>query len=105
MVSYLLSAAGPTGYSDALATYAGMDLRPWLALVVAPTLVLHANRDRVAPVAHGRYLGEHIPDALYVERDSSAHLLWIERLAEHSEPIRRFLEAPTRRGVSREILV
>jgi class 3 adenylate cyclase/esterase/lipase len=43
------------------------DVRPALALIQAPTLVLHAKENALVPVAHGRYLAEHIPGANFVE--------------------------------------
>jgi class 3 adenylate cyclase/esterase/lipase len=43
------------------------DVRQALALIQAPTLVLHAKEHALVPVAHGRYLAEHIPSATFVE--------------------------------------
>ena len=39
------------------------DVRPVLASVRAPTLVIHRTGDQFASVEHGRYLAEHIPGA------------------------------------------
>jgi class 3 adenylate cyclase/pimeloyl-ACP methyl ester carboxylesterase len=50
------------------------DLRPLLTRVRAPTLVMHAARDRIVHVAHGRYLGTAIHDARYIEYDMDDHL-------------------------------
>jgi DNA-binding CsgD family transcriptional regulator/class 3 adenylate cyclase len=38
-----------------------------------PTLVIHANRDQVAPIEAGRYFAEHIPGARLLELDSIDH--------------------------------
>src|SRR5436190_7664074 len=43
------------------------DVRQALALIQAPTLVLHVKENALVPVAHGRYLAEHIPGANFVE--------------------------------------
>lgn len=43
------------------------DVRPALAAITAPTLVLHRTGDRKVPIAMGRYLAEHIAEARFVE--------------------------------------
>jgi class 3 adenylate cyclase len=43
------------------------DVRAALPTITAPTLVLHRSGNRFVPVDHGRYLGEHIKGATYVE--------------------------------------
>jgi class 3 adenylate cyclase len=42
------------------------DVRQFLPLVQAPTLIFHTNNPLV-PIAHGRYLAEHVPDASLIE--------------------------------------
>jgi class 3 adenylate cyclase len=49
------------------------DVRHVLASVRVPTLILHRAGDPAAPVAHGRYLAEHIPGATYVELPGVDH--------------------------------
>jgi class 3 adenylate cyclase/alpha-beta hydrolase superfamily lysophospholipase len=44
-----------------------LDVRDALSLVQVPTLVLHTCDNPFVPVAHGRYLAEHIPGARFVE--------------------------------------
>jgi pimeloyl-ACP methyl ester carboxylesterase len=43
------------------------DVRPALAAITAPTLVIHRTGDRKVPIAMGRYLAEHINGARMVE--------------------------------------
>lgn len=43
------------------------DVRQALPLIQAPTLVLHARDNVLVPIAHGRYLAEHIEGATFVE--------------------------------------
>ncbi len=43
------------------------DVRPALAAITAPTLVMHRTGDRKVPIAMGRYLAEHITGARFVE--------------------------------------
>ncbi len=54
------------------------DIRGTLPAIRVPTLVLHRADDRIAPVEHGRYLGEHIPGARYVELPRADHLWWVD---------------------------
>ena len=49
------------------------DVRAVLPVVSAPTLVIHVTGDRFIPVAHGRYLAQHIPNARLVELAGSDH--------------------------------
>ncbi len=44
-----------------------LDVRQALPLIQAPTRVLHVAESLFLPVAHGRYLAEHIPGATFVE--------------------------------------
>jgi class 3 adenylate cyclase len=49
-----------------------IDVRPILASVGVPTLVLH-RRDDTMPIEHGRYYAEHIPGARLVELEGRDH--------------------------------
>jgi class 3 adenylate cyclase len=54
----------------------GIDVREALPLVHAPTLVLN-NNNPLIPIAHGRYLADHIPNARFVEiAGNGTQLLW-----------------------------
>ena len=66
--------ASPAMVSSIFLAYLDVDVRPILGSVQAPTLVLHARGDRVVNVRHGRWLGEHIPGARYVELPGIDHL-------------------------------
>jgi pimeloyl-ACP methyl ester carboxylesterase len=52
-----------------------IDVRPILPTITAPTLVIHAREDTM-PVQFGRYLGDHIPGARYLEVDGADHAPW-----------------------------
>src|SRR5207248_11457652 len=54
-----------------------MDVCHALPTITAPTLVLHAARDRADPVEAARYMAARIPDAKLVELDSDDHLIWL----------------------------
>jgi class 3 adenylate cyclase len=52
------------------------DIRSVLPSVRVPTLVIHRRDDNYAPVAHGRYLAEHIQGASYVELEGADSFLF-----------------------------
>jgi len=53
------------------------DVRDVLPLVHVPTLVLHRRDNPWCRVGHGRYLGEHIPNAKYVELPGADDFSWL----------------------------
>jgi class 3 adenylate cyclase len=53
-----------------------IDVRHILPTISVPTLVLHRMTDRAVNVEHGRYLGQHIPGAKYVEQAEGDHNPW-----------------------------
>jgi pimeloyl-ACP methyl ester carboxylesterase/class 3 adenylate cyclase len=55
-----------------------IDVRPILATIAAPTLVIHARED-VLPVQYSRYLADHIPGARYLEVDGADHAPWFTK--------------------------
>ena len=52
------------------------DVRSVLPAIRVPTLVIHRADGRGFPAAYGRYLGEHIDGAKYVELPGSDNLIW-----------------------------
>ena len=54
-----------------------IDIRQVLPTIRVPSLVIHRNGDVGQPVADGRYLGEHIPNARYIELPGVDHLPWV----------------------------
>jgi pimeloyl-ACP methyl ester carboxylesterase len=53
-----------------------VDVRPVLATIQVPTLVLHRTDDEFSPVGQGRYLAENIPGARLVELPGEDHAGW-----------------------------
>ena len=74
----LRQGTSPAGAIDLMDLYRDMDVRAVLPTIEVPTLVLHRADDRVVPARQGRYIGEAIPGARYVERQGADHLLTIE---------------------------
>ncbi|WP_256793030.1 alpha/beta fold hydrolase [Terrabacter sp. Ter38] len=74
-----------------------LDVSPLLAQVCAPTLVLHRQGDRAAPVAGGHALAQAIPGAELVELEGRSHLPAIGDAQSVVVEVRRFLGLPTLR--------
>ena len=69
------------------------DVRPLLAQIRVPTLVLH-RRDVTAPfleVGHGQYLGGQIPGAKYVELPGADALYWVGDTAAVLDEVEEFV--------------
>lgn len=78
MTDFLRATASPATFRSLWRGVVGLDLRPRLAELNVPTLVIHATGDQHHPVAHGRYLAEYIRNARYLEVDSDAHVPTVE---------------------------
>jgi len=71
-----------------------IDVRPILPTISVPTLVMHCSKDPLVPVELGRYLGEHIDGARYVEIDGDFHGSWrAQDMAKLGPPLFEFLGA------------
>lgn len=79
VVAAMLQSASVEGYAGCCAALAEVDLRPALATVSAPTLVLAGNADPVLPIASAAELAASIPDASLQVISPAAHLLNMEQ--------------------------
>jgi pimeloyl-ACP methyl ester carboxylesterase len=75
-----------------LATLA--DDNPDPARVVAPTLLVWGDEDRLVPLAQGKRLARAIPSASLTVIPASGHLPFVERPHEFLRAVRPFLTAP-----------
>lgn len=90
---YQRLSASPTAAMRFFRAAAEADVRSQLREIQVPTLVVHADRDVLVPLAQGRYLADGIPDAEFVMLDSDVHLLCVsDVLDELAEHMRRFVE-------------
>jgi len=81
-------------YFDALlGSFADYDLRPGLAELRLPRLVIHGREDGI-PLAGGRAWVEGYPNASFVELSPAGHFPFIERPAEFFRAVEEFLTAP-----------
>jgi 3-oxoadipate enol-lactonase/4-carboxymuconolactone decarboxylase len=81
----------PAGYAGCCAAIRDMDLRPLLASIQAPTLVIGSDNDQSTPWAgHGEVLASEIRGA-HVAKISAAHLSNLERPATFTHAVLQFL--------------
>jgi class 3 adenylate cyclase/pimeloyl-ACP methyl ester carboxylesterase len=73
-----------------------LDVRHVLPSIGVPTLVVHRADNRLTDVRHGRYLGEHIPGARYVELDGPDYLWFIGDADAILDEIEEFLTGSRR---------
>ena len=99
--------AGHRGASPATARAvwhaAQTDVRPVLASLQVPTLVIHARDNQFCRVDHGRYLAAHIPGARYVEIDTADHVPWASD-ADFTGEIEEFLTGTRQMAASDRLL-
>ncbi|HEY5170754.1 MAG TPA: adenylate/guanylate cyclase domain-containing protein [Acidimicrobiia bacterium] len=79
------------------------DVRDLLSTISMPTLVLHRRANFFTPVGCGRYLGEHIAGAKYVELAGADHLPWAGDADEILDEIEEFLTGQ-RSGTGERVL-
>src|SRR4051794_11084109 len=71
------STPGPAARAEVAQMLAFSDVRPLLAAVQAPTLVLCREGDRYVEAAHALYLSEHIAGATLVELPGVDNLIFV----------------------------
>ncbi|WP_328727496.1 3-oxoadipate enol-lactonase [Streptomyces sp. NBC_00259] len=74
-----LRSADPAAYAACCEILAGLDLRPELPRISAPTLVVAGRDDRATPPAHARELADGIRDAQLLELPRAGHLAGVEQ--------------------------
>jgi DNA-binding CsgD family transcriptional regulator len=98
---YQREAASPQTAHAMLSFCYEVDVSAVLPRVTAPTLVLHRDRDRAAPLAQGRALADGIVGARFEVQHGRSHLPYIGDADAVASAIRRFLGLPAlRRGAS-----
>ncbi|MFD9633892.1 bifunctional 3-oxoadipate enol-lactonase/4-carboxymuconolactone decarboxylase PcaDC [Streptomyces violascens] len=87
----------PESYAACCEILAGLDLRPELARITAPTLVIAGRDDVATPPSHARELADGIRDAQLLELPRAGHLANVERPNQVTEALLGHL-ANTRTG-------
>jgi class 3 adenylate cyclase/pimeloyl-ACP methyl ester carboxylesterase len=72
----LRSTLDPRALAEFLRWTVQIDIRDILPTISVPVLVLHRSGDSVFVVEHGRFLGDHIPGARYVELEGDDYAWW-----------------------------
>jgi pimeloyl-ACP methyl ester carboxylesterase/DNA-binding CsgD family transcriptional regulator len=96
-VRYQREAAPPETVRAMLALAYEIDVTDALGRIGVPTLVLHRDRDRAAPLAHGQALAAAIPGATLEVLPGRDHLPYIGDADAYAASIRRFLGLPAAR--------
>jgi pimeloyl-ACP methyl ester carboxylesterase/DNA-binding CsgD family transcriptional regulator/class 3 adenylate cyclase len=89
--AFLRRCASPGSALSLARMNAGIDIRPSLPAIEAPTLVLHRAGDRAVPIAHGRELAALIPGATLRELPGDDHLPFIGDTDTLLDEIEQFL--------------
>ena len=91
-------AASPGAVRDIMRFIAAIDVRDVLEAIRVPTLIIHREGDLVTPVAHGRYLAQHIAGARYVELPGFDHVPWVGDADAVLDELEEFLTGERPRG-------
>jgi DNA-binding SARP family transcriptional activator/pimeloyl-ACP methyl ester carboxylesterase len=101
---YQALSASPTAATRFLWASVLADVRHLLPMIAVPTLVAHAERDVLVPVAQGKYVADQIPGAEFLPLDSDVHLICVsDVLPEFAGAMTDFLErvlSPAQQRVS-----
>lgn len=87
----MISAMDPNGYAACCEAVGALDLRPSLAQIKTPTLVLSGAQDRALPVALQEEIVAAVPGARHEILDPGAHIVTIEQAAAVNRLIGEFL--------------
>lgn len=74
-----------------------VDIADTLHRIAAPTLVMHRDRDRAAPLAQGRMIADGIPDARFELLHGHSHIPYVGDVDAIARHARRFLGLPALR--------
>ena len=73
LARYQRQTASPSAIRRLLMANDQIDVRAVLPQIRRPTLILQRRGDRVVVCANGRYLADHVPDAVYLELPGADH--------------------------------
>ena len=73
LASYQRQSSSPSAIKRLLIANDQIDVRAVLPQIRRPTLIIQRRDDRVVTCANGRYLADHVPDAMYLELPGADH--------------------------------
>jgi class 3 adenylate cyclase len=82
---------GPGDVMRMFDVLAQTDVRPVLATIQAPTLIVHRSGDTFSPIDQGRYMADHIPGARLVELPGTDHAGWEGDAERGNDAIEEFI--------------
>lgn len=82
----------PAALAAALAVLAATDLRPDVARIAAPTLVVTGSRDALTPAAAGRWLAQQMPRARLAPIAGAAHAPFLSHPTAFAAAVHAFLD-------------
>jgi DNA-binding SARP family transcriptional activator/pimeloyl-ACP methyl ester carboxylesterase len=91
----LRAASSPGAIKSVLEALRDTDVRPLLAQVTTPTLVLHRRDDMAVRIEAGRDMAKSIKGARFVELDGADHWLWAGDTSKVLDAIREFMRTLT----------
>jgi class 3 adenylate cyclase len=95
---------GPDLVAEMIRAGLEADVRPLLASISVPTLVLHREGNLYIDLGAGRYLAEHIPGARFVVLPGDEHLFFVGDTDVLADEIEEFLTG-TRSGAEGDIVM
>jgi class 3 adenylate cyclase len=95
---------GPTSYADVFKRSVEWDLRPLVAAITVPILVIHREGDRLINVGAGRFLAERIEGARFVVLPGDDHLYFAGDTDGLVDEIEQFLTG-TRSGGDGDVVL
>jgi class 3 adenylate cyclase len=104
MARYFRLSASPGDASETRRRLLGVDVRPLLPLVEAPTLVIHRTDNAFVAIGHGRELAASIPGARLVELDGADEMMIAGDRRQILDHVATFVaEAPARERTARPL--
>ena len=79
------SGGSPGTMRAMLDTLVGIDVRPILPTISAPTLVIHTTDDACVPISNGRWLADHMAEAKFVEIPGEHVVYDVDQFADEVE--------------------
>lgn len=74
----------------------GLDLRPDIARIVQPTLLIHGSEDALVPLADAEWLAAHLPSSRLHVLHGAGHVPTVTRPLEVADAINRFFASGAR---------
>jgi pimeloyl-ACP methyl ester carboxylesterase/class 3 adenylate cyclase len=90
MARYQRQTASPSAIRKLITANDQIDVRSVLPQIRRPTLVIQRRGDVVVPVGNGRYLADHVPDAVYLELPGVDHFLYASQADDVVDALCRF---------------